>query len=157
MSSAPERCQIRPMTPADVEVVMAIALSLPHAPQWRGSAYQAALDPENRPQRIALVAWDAANVVAGFVVASFIPPDAELETIAVAARFQREGLARRLFRALSDELRLARVTNLVLEVRASNQPALALYRALGFAQAGIRPCYYADPVEDAILMSLNIE
>ncbi len=144
------------MTPADVDAVMAIALSLPQAPQWPRSAYQTALNHESQPQRIALVALDAANTIAGFVVASFIPPDAELETIAVAAKFQRQGLARQLFRALCDELRLAPITDLVLEVRASNHPALAFYRALGFAQTGLRPRYYADPVEDAILMGLDV-
>ena len=110
-------------------------------PSGRGSAYQAALDPENRPQRIALVAEDAANAVAGFVVASFIPPDAELETIAVAARFQREGLARRLFRALSDELRLARVTR-----SRSRGPRLKPARAGSLSRLGIRPGRHPPPL-----------
>ncbi len=144
------------MTAADLEAVMAIARSLPHAPQWPRSVYQTALDPERRPQRIALLAQDAAYTVAGFVVASFITPDAELETIAVAAKFQRRGIASQLFQALSAELRLVRITDLVLEVRASNQPALALYRALGFTRSGLRPRYYADPIEDAILMCLKV-
>jgi ribosomal-protein-alanine N-acetyltransferase len=146
------------MTTADLDSVLAVARSLPYAPQWPRSAYQTAFNPECRPRRIALVAQDlASSAMAGFVVASFIPPDAELETIAVAAELQRRGLARQLFQAMVDELHLARIASLVLEVRASNRPARALYDSLGFTQTGLRPRYYADPVEDAILMKLKLD
>jgi ribosomal-protein-alanine N-acetyltransferase len=43
----------------------------------------------------------------------------------------------------------------VLEVRASNQPAQRLYRGFGFSQTAIRPKYYVNPVEDAVLMELD--
>lgn len=156
MNPAPQQCQIRPMTAADLEGVIEIAQGLPHAPQWPRSAYENALNPESRPQRIVLVTCDAANTLAGFIVAGLTPPDAELETIAVAAKFQRQGLAGQLFEALCAELNLAQVSGVFLEVRASNHAAQAFYRALGFAQTGLRPRYYADPVEDAILMGLDI-
>jgi len=57
---------------------------------------------------------------------------------------------------LAVELRAAGANELLLEARPSNLPALALYGSLGFAQTGLRPGYYADPIEDAILMSLPI-
>jgi ribosomal-protein-alanine N-acetyltransferase len=95
--------------------------------------------------------------VAAFAVASLIPPQAELEMIAVDAHFQRRGLARRLFAELAGKLGLAQVTEVILEVRACNQPALALYRRLGFAETGRRPCYYQAPVDDAVLMRLGLE
>lgn len=117
----------------------------------------AALDPELTPRRISLVAEDAVSgIVAGLAVASLTPPEAELETIAVATGFQRRGLARQLFQALAGALRQQRVWVTLLEVRASNEQALALYRALGFEVAGRRPRYYADPVEDAVLMRLPV-
>jgi ribosomal-protein-alanine N-acetyltransferase len=94
-------------------------------------------------------------IVAGFAVASLLPPQAELESIAVALAAQRQGLARRLFAVLADELQAAQVTEVLLEVRASNQPALGLYQRLGFAETGRRPRYYHDPVEDAVLMHLR--
>ena len=74
----------------------------------------------------------------------------------MAAESQRRGLGRRLFHALAAELRAAGVTELVLEVRASNRPALGFYRSLGFARTGLRRGYYADPVEDAVLMRLPL-
>jgi ribosomal protein S18 acetylase RimI-like enzyme len=93
----------------------------------------------------------------GFAVASLLPPQAELETIAVAAEAQRCGVARQLFAKLAEELRKAQAMELLLEVRASNYPVIAFYRALGFAQTGSRPRYYADPIEDAVLMRLPLE
>ncbi len=91
----------------------------------------------------------------GFLVASLLPPQAELEIIAVDPRVQRRGLARKLFDELIYQVGLAGVTEVVLEVRASNQPALALYRSLGFAETGRRRRYYADPEEDAVLMRME--
>ena len=145
------------MTPADLDRVMEIAESLKDAPQWPHSAYLAALESEAAPGRIALVVeGPAAGMVAGFAVASLLPPEAELEMIAVAPEAQRRGLARQLFFSLAAELRTAEVIGVMLEVRATNQPALELYRRLGFVETGHRPRYYHDPVEDAILMCLRL-
>ncbi len=157
MTSLSPSALIRPMTPADLDRVMEIAESLKEAPQWPRSAYLAALDPEAAPRRIALVVEEpAAGMVAGFAVASLLPPEAELEIIAVAPTAQRRGLARQLFFSLATELRTAEVIGVMLEVRATNQPALEFYRRLGFVETGHRPRYYHDPVEDAILMCLRL-
>ena len=58
---------------------------------------------------------------------------------------------------LVEKLSLAGVREVILEVRASNLPALALYRQLGFVETGRRPRYYQAPEEDAILMRLGLE
>ena len=158
-SPAPEM-RVRRMSPEDLDRVMEIAESLKEAPHWTRASYLAALDLDaNRAAaspRIALVAEEGGKV-AGFAVASLMPPRAELEIIAVDAQFQRRGLARRLFTELAATLGLAGVTEVILEVRASNQPALALYRRLGFEDTGRRPCYYQAPVDDAVLMRLGLE
>ncbi len=96
------------------------------------------------------------RVVVGFAVACVVAQQAELEMIAVVGAAQRQGVARRLFAALVEELRSTAVTVVALEVRSSNQPALDFYRRLGFQETGLRRRYYADPVEDAVLMSLQI-
>jgi ribosomal-protein-alanine N-acetyltransferase len=144
---------MRRMTPADLDQVIEIAESLKEAPHWPRAAYLAALDPEAARRRIALVAEEpGSGNLAGFAVASLLAPQAELETIAVARAAQRRGLARQIFTALAAELASAKISEIMLEVRASNQPALGLYRQLGFAETGRRPRYYHDPVEDAVLM-----
>jgi ribosomal-protein-alanine N-acetyltransferase len=144
------------MCPEDLNRVMEIAESLKDAPHWTRANYVAALAPAATPRRIALVAEEGVKV-AGFAVASLMPPRAELEIIAVEAQFQRRGLARRLFAELAATLGLAQVTEVILEVRASNQPALGLYRRLGFAESGRRPRYYQAPADDAVLMRLVLE
>ncbi len=145
------------MTAADLPRVMEIAASLPEAPHWPESAYLDALNPESTPRRIALVAaGPQPGHVEGFIVASLLPPRAELESITVVAGSQRKGLGRMLFDSLVNELRKAGVIEIVLEVRASNSAALVFYRSSGFSQSGLRRAYYADPIEDAVLMRLQL-
>jgi [ribosomal protein S18]-alanine N-acetyltransferase len=145
------------MAAAELDRVMAIAESLPDAPQWARPIYLKALDPDSTPRRIALVAVGPAPAeLAGFAIAGLLPPQAELESIAVALDSQRQGLGRRLVSALADQLKEAGVDELALEVRACNAPALAFYRSLGFVETGRRPRYYVDPVEDAVLMRLRL-
>jgi ribosomal-protein-alanine N-acetyltransferase len=154
MSDSAANLIIRPMTTADLDCVVAIAASLPHAPHWPRSAYLDALNPESAPRRIALIASEADSIV-GFAIASLLAPQAELETIAIAPVSQRRGLGRRLFNALADQLGQAGVREVLLELRASNLPAHGFYRSLGFVQSGMRRAYYADPVEDAVLMRMQ--
>jgi ribosomal-protein-alanine N-acetyltransferase len=157
MSASGADVRIRRMAAADVERVMEIEASLRDAPHWPVAAYRSAMDPEDVPRRIALVAEQPdPGVVFGFAVVSIVGPQAELETIAVAAKGQRRGVGTRLFWAMAEECLAAQVTDVNLEVRASNAPALALYRALGFLETGRRPRYYSNPEEDAVLMGLGI-
>lgn len=148
---------VRAMLPADLEQVLALAAGLKEAPHWPRTTWLAALDPRCSPRRVALVgAEPQTGVVTGFLVASLLPPQAELEAIAVAGAAQRQGVGRRLFAALTAELKLAEVGEVWLEVRASNHAALGFYRSLGFVETGCRSRYYVDPIEDAILMSRSL-
>ncbi len=157
MNSPAAQARVRRMDLADLERVMGMARGLKEAPQWPLAAYIAALDPQSGPRRIALVAEDpGTGDLTGFLVAGLLPPQAELETIAVEGDGQRRGVGRRLFAAMVEELRAEQVTEVILEVRASNGQALGFYRALGFVEAGRRTRYYADPIEDAVLLELRL-
>jgi len=147
--------QIRSMTAGDLQRVVELAAALPEAPQWPESAYRQALRMESSPRRVALIAEDGRASLTGFAIASLLLPQAELETIAVAAESRRRGVGRRLFSALATHLRAEGASEIWLEVRASNQPAIAFYRSLGFVQTGLRRGYYADPIEDAVQMALR--
>ncbi len=153
----PAPVRIRRMSAGDVERVVEIAAGLPDAPHWPVSAYLEAMDRGHRPRRVALVADGNGGRVVGLAVANLVAPEAELETIAVAAEGQRQGVGAGLMRALMEELKAERVTELLLEVRASNKSALGFYRALGFLETGRRVGYYADPEEDAVLMRFRLE
>jgi [ribosomal protein S18]-alanine N-acetyltransferase len=146
------------MREADLDRVIEIAQSLKHAPQWPRTLYEAVLDTDASLKRIAFVAEAAATgTVAGLSVASLTPPEAELETIFVSAAYQRLGAARRMIEVLSRELLEKKVSDLLLEVRVSNRSAQVLYGSLGFIEAGWRPGYYADPVEDALVMKMRLK
>jgi [ribosomal protein S18]-alanine N-acetyltransferase len=149
--------EIRRMIAADLDQVLAIAGSLAEAPHWPGSAYLKAIDSQATPRRIALVATGAGlDTILGFAVARLLVPQAELESIAVAKSHQRVGLGQQLLQCLIGELKAAGANEVLLEVRSSNHLALAFYRSLGFIQVGLRPSYYKDPLEDAILMRLPL-
>lgn len=100
-----------------------------------------------RPYAVLLVARED-EAARGFVLAWRAADELHLTDLGVTAAFRRRGLARQLIAQLcrSD----ARVV--FLEVRESNEPALALYTALGFTELDRRARYYADTGEDAVVM-----
>jgi len=146
--------RVRRMNAADVARVMEIASNLKDAPRWPEWAYLEAVQLESH-RRIALVAeGSGTGEVAGFLVAGLVLPDAELEMVAVTAEHQRRGVGRLLIGALIEELKRREGTAVLLEARASNVAAVELYRTSGFRETGRRQRYYADPIEDAVLMKL---
>lgn len=154
VSAADGSVTVRRMCVADIEEVMAIAASLNDAPHWSPAAYLASIQPDSTPRRIALVAVNEPEAqILGFAVANVLPPQAELESIAVRRDAQRQGIGSRLMDYLNRELKVADVSELLLEVRASNLEGIAFYHSLGLRKTGLRPRYYTDPEEDAILMS----
>ena len=90
--------------------------------------------------------------VLGYVGSQSVMDEADMMNIAVHPDYRRLGIAGRLVEALVTALKDRKVRCLTLEVRASNEPAKALYRALGFVQAGRRPNYYRNPREDALIL-----
>jgi [ribosomal protein S18]-alanine N-acetyltransferase len=86
----------------------------------------------------------------GYVICSRYADDWHIMNIAVDPTARRRGLAT----ALLEELfaRAGRERAYTLEVRTSNDPAIALYKKFGFRASGIRPRYYQDTGEDALIM-----
>ncbi len=82
--------------------------------------------------------------------------EAEINNIAVHPARRRLGLGRALMLVFLDEARGRGCTATLLQVRRSNAAARALYRGLGFAEAGVRPGYYSAGREDAIVMALRL-
>ncbi len=152
------RIGIRPADASDLDAIISIAAIPVEAPHWSRARYDEVLRANSSIPRIALIAYDTrSRKVVGFIIASLVVPEAELETIAVAPERRRQGIGACLLAALVHELKPAGVNVLHLEVRASNLAAIRFYASENFKQTGVRPCYYIDPEEDAILMSLQIE
>lgn len=90
----------------------------------------------------------------GFLLAWRAADELHLTDLGVAEAWRRRGVARRL---VQDLLRQAGAARLVLlEVRAGNAAALALYASLGFSELDRRARYYADSGEDAVVMQLKL-
>lgn len=81
--------------------------------------------------------------------------EAHFTNIAVHPRAQRRGHGRALLRALLELARAQGCLSATLEVRPSNAGARALYEGEGFAAAAIRPRYYSDDGEDALILWRN--
>ncbi len=82
--------------------------------------------------------------------------DADITNVAVDPDYRRAGLGAKLLEILVELARISNCADIGLEVRKSNLPAIALYRKFGFKEVGIRPNYYENPREDAILMTLEL-
>ena len=148
--------RIRTMAEADLDAAQSSAAALPNAPHWDATAYEAAIARAGDQRGIALVAEDPDSGLAGFIVGGLIPPEAEIESVVVRPESQRRGIARKLLTAFSSEAARLGCSLILLEVRPSNVAGRAFYAASGFAETARRPDYYANPVEDAILMTRTL-
>jgi ribosomal-protein-alanine N-acetyltransferase len=102
------------------------------------------------------VAGPGEPAIYGFVIYWTVHDELHILNIATDPAHRRKSVARRLMVA-AIELGRARGARLVtLEARRSNLPAITLYRDLGFRAVGIRPNYYADEGEDAVVMNLDL-
>lgn len=95
-----------------------------------------------------------AGAPVGFVLSHMVPPEGEILSIAIAPSARRKGHAGRLLLHHLGRLAALGVSVSHLEVDATNLPALALYRRLGYVEAGRRKGYYreGDQVTDALIL-----
>jgi len=91
--------------------------------------------------------------VIGYIGMHHILDEGHITNAAVSPGRRRRGVARKLVEALIGYARENGLCLLTLEVRRSNEAAIALYGGLGFVPVGVRPGYYRRPAEDAILMT----
>lgn len=98
-----------------------------------------------------IVALDGDKIV-GYIGSQCVMGEADVMNVAVDGPYRRQGVASSLISALVKEISGRQVCALSLEVRASNEPARAMYDKLGFVQAGRRPNYYSAPREDALIL-----
>jgi ribosomal-protein-alanine N-acetyltransferase len=98
----------------------------------------------------------AAGVVVGFVDYWLVADEIHLLAIATHPDHRRRGIAGRLLDHLLDVARASRAVLVTLEVRKTNAPAIALYERRGFLRVGVRPAYYQEDGEDALVMTLDL-
>ena len=142
---------IRRMTLDDVPAVHAIdvlSFSLP----WPERSFRFELT-ENPVSRCWVAVVD--EIVAGMLVLWFIIDEAHIATIAVHPDFRRRGIGEQILLHALMNVRAEGAQHAFLEVRRGNIAAQAMYKKYGFEIVGIRPGYYKDNQEDALLMNLD--
>lgn len=92
----------------------------------------------------------------GYICAEYIQDEGHILDLAVRPDYRGMGIASMLVRNIIEELRAKGCRSLYLEVRASNYAANRLYHGLGFRVGGIRKRYYINPVEDGLIMVLDL-
>jgi ribosomal-protein-alanine N-acetyltransferase len=142
---------IRRMTLEDVptvQVIDSLSFSLP----WPERSFRFELT-ENPVSRCWVAEFD--GCIAAMLVLWLIIDEAHIATIATHPDFRRQGIGEQLMLAALESARGEGAAHAFLEVRAGNAGAIALYKKYGFVVAGVRPRYYKDNNEDAILMDLE--
>jgi ribosomal-protein-alanine N-acetyltransferase len=141
---------IRPAEPGDLDQMMELEDSAFGAEAWSRSMVAAELDG---PWRCYLVA-QAGDRVEGYAGVFMGVDAAEVMTIAVSPRARRQGIGRRLMRALIAKAMAAGTRAVTLEVAVDSLPAISLYRSFGFEEIGRRRGYYQPSGRDALVMRL---
>lgn len=137
---------IRPFHPADLPRILAIERQC-HAYPWSEEIFRDEM--ETAHSRLWVCA--AGEEIAGFLCWWTICGEIEIQNVATALRYRRQGVGRRLLAAVLAVARAEKIDRVILEVRVGNFGAITLYREFGFIDCGSRRCYYPDG-EDALLM-----
>ncbi len=153
-NAAPAGFTIRPLRPADSSAVAALERVCNPLP-WTEDAVTS-LAGDGLERRGWVAEETSSGRLAGYLGAGTVADEAEILIAGVDPVFRRRGLGRALLASLREDLSLAGIRAVHLEVRRGNAPALAWYRAAGFTEQGIRRGYYADTGEDALLFALRL-
>ena len=139
--------EIRSMEPQDVSQIADLEKVCFNDP-WSENSIASELD--NRLS-LWLVAVEADRVI-GYVGSQTVLGETDMMNIAIHPDFRKQGIAKQLIHRLVQALSEKGSHSLMLEVRASNEPAKSLYGNLGFETVGVRKNYYRNPREDALIL-----
>lgn len=139
--------QIDDMRMEDLEQVSrleAMCFSMP----WSRKSFEEVL---HKSDAVYVTAKEEKKVV-GYCGAYVILDEADINQVAVEPFSRKKGIGRKMMEVLLQKLEKAGADAVTLEVRRSNEAAIALYESLGFVTEGIRKNFYEKPVEDGLIM-----
>jgi ribosomal-protein-alanine N-acetyltransferase len=140
--------ELRRLEPRDLDTVEEIEQASYPTP-WSRSMFVAEL---RKPSALALGAYSEEGGLIGYAFVSRYVDAWHVMNVAVAAGYQRRGVATTLLERLFELTASDPRGGYTLEVRVSNTQAIRLYERLGFEARGIRRGYYTDNREDAVIM-----
>lgn len=141
-----------PMAEDDLDEVLSIENQCSPSP-WTRAHFAATLES---PVARTLVARRGRRPVA-FLCGTRVEDEAEIQNLAVSPPERRRGIGAFLVGLFLERARREGCRRAFLEVRASNEAALGLYRRAGFERVGRRAGYYSRPAEDAVLMAAVLD
>lgn len=145
----PVKLRVEPMTLldlADVHRIEEVSFSVP----WPDDAYRSELGANRLASYLVVRAGDDLVAYGGIWL---MVDEAHVTTFAVDPAWRRQGIGETLLLALLDLAVARHAREATLEVRLSNVPARRLYEKYGFRPVGLRPRYYSDNGEDALIMT----
>lgn len=148
--------QLEAMTGRHVTPVRAID-QVVYARPWSVATWQQELGGDDRHHIVALApdGDSGSSTLIGHAGLLFVGDEAHITTVATDPDTQSRGVATQMLLALFDEVIRRSIESVTLEVRAADRRAQLLYGRFGMAPAGVRPRYYTDPVDDAIVMWIH--
>lgn len=142
---------IRPATARDLVTIASIE-AMAFSDPWTYDSLATALGLDHVRFLVAEEAGGTVQRMVGYVVALVVGDEGEIADLAVHPAVRRGGVGAMLLASVEEEASRSGVRSLYLEVRESNDAALALYRGRGFEAVGRRRGYYRHPVEDALVL-----
>jgi ribosomal-protein-alanine N-acetyltransferase len=149
----PATVTIEPALHGDLNIIAALETTAFSDP-WSLASFESVMD---EPAAYIAVARAATERILGYVVAWFAADEGEIANLAVREPTRRQGIGSSLLDAALGEGRRRGAQNMYLEVRESNAAARRLYASRGFEELGRRRGYYKRPVEDAIVLRLEMK
>jgi len=144
------------MDKADLPEIMAIERESFASP-WTAGMFTRELDSSHARCLCARINSEDKSIVGGYIIFWLVAGEAHLHNLAVKKEYRSQGLAFGLMEAMKEIAGVNKITSQTLEVRESNTEAIKLYRKCGFVVKGIRPLYYTDTCEDALIMWADVE
>ena len=144
---------VEPMHREDLPAILAIEAASFALP-WTEEMFESELARKDISEILVARVSDAGMPppMLGYICVWVIGEELHINNLAVDPRWRRRGIAGALLEAALQRGRVCGARRALLEVRASNFAAHALYRRYGFEPAGVRKRYYDRPIEDAVIM-----
>lgn len=143
--------EIRKISENDIDAVALLESEIFPDP-WSAKSIQETYENNNA---CILGAYVEGELV-GYVIFYYVLDEGEIARIAVSSSYRRQGVAEQIYAGLLDFCAEKEIGRILLDVRLSNEAAIAFYRKSGFADDGIRKNFYDNPKEHALLMSTDI-
>jgi ribosomal-protein-alanine N-acetyltransferase len=144
------------MDRADLPDILAIERESFPSP-WTVGMFTRELDSSHSVCLTARINIKGKSVIGAYIIFWLVADEVHLHNLAVKKEYKRQGIAFGLMEVMSEIAGKNEITAQTLEVRKSNIEAIKLYQKCGFVVKGIRPLYYTDTHEDALIMWADIK